>query len=107
MAKEYTLGNRSCGWEEEIGIDKDTGKMKILSIQIENKIPSKIADYRDRNGCTVKWIAQQLGMSTQNLYKIFDSENITLLTLVRISNFLKCNIEDLYEYSVNTELVDM
>jgi DNA-binding Xre family transcriptional regulator len=105
MAKEYTLGNRTSAFIDIIGIDEVTGHNILSIISIENKIPRKIADYRDTHGCSIKWIAKQLRMSTQNLYKIFDSQNITLLTLIKISTFLQCNVDDLYSYSVTTELM--
>lgn len=71
--------------------------MKIIII---NKIEQKVNEYQEKTGATKTWICKQLGMSTQNLYKLFSSTNLTLETLIKLSYILQCDIKDLFEYQI-------
>jgi DNA-binding Xre family transcriptional regulator len=70
-------------------------------IKITNKIPEKVEEYQLKHGATRTWIAKKLGMSPQNMYKVFESTNLTLETLIKFSIVLGCKIEDLYEYEAS------
>ena len=69
-----------------------------MQIIIKNKIEDRVNEYQHNTGATKTWICQQLGMSNQNLYKIFTSKNLTIETLIKFSLILKCDITDLFEY---------
>lgn len=72
-----------------------------LQIKITNKIEEKVNEYQERTGATKTWICKKLNISTQNLYKLFTSTNLTLETLIKISYILQCEIIDLFEYEVS------
>jgi len=71
-----------------------------MQIKITNKIEEKINEYQKQTGATKTWLCKQLGMSNQNLYKIFSSTNLTIETLIKFSLLLNCNITDLFDYEV-------
>ena len=71
-----------------------------MQIKITNKIEEKINEYQKKTGATKTWLCKQLGMSNQNLYKIFSSTNLTIETLIKFSLLLNCNITDLFDYEV-------
>ena len=74
-----------------------------MQIKITNKIEEKINEYQKQTGATKTWLCKQLGMSNQNLYKIFSSTNLTIETLIKFSLLLNCNITDLFDYEVLNE----
>jgi len=71
-----------------------------MQIKITNKIEERINEYQKQTGATKTWLCKQLGMSNQNLYKIFSSTNLTIETLIKFSLLLNCNITDLFDYEV-------
>jgi len=77
--------------------------MGIMQIKIKNKIEQKVNEYQEKTGATKTWICKKLNMSTQNLYKLFSSNNLTLETLIKISYVLQCDITDLFEYQVEDD----
>ena len=74
-----------------------------MQIKIKNKIEQKVNEYQEKTGATKTWICKKLNMSTQNLYKLFSSNNLTLETLIKISYVLQCDITDLFEYQVEDD----
>jgi len=74
-----------------------------MRIKITNKIEEKVSEYQVRTGATKTWLCKQLGMSNQNLYKIFASTNLTIETLIKFSFILNCKIEDLFDYEILEE----
>lgn len=74
-----------------------------IKIQITNKIEYKIEEYIEKTGSSKKWIADQIGMSNQNLFQSFKAVNPTIETLVKFSIFLNCNIAELFEYAIIDE----
>jgi len=71
--------------------------MKII---IHNKIEEKVIEYQERTGTTKSWLANRMSMSPQNMYKLMQSNNITIETLIKFSCVLGCNKEELYEYEI-------
>jgi DNA-binding Xre family transcriptional regulator len=65
-----------------------------------NKIEERIEMYKKQTGATKTWIAEQLGMTKQRLYALFKADNMMLDVALRFSEFLKCEISDLFEYEV-------
>ena len=74
-----------------------------MQIKIKNKIEQKVNEYQEKTGATKTWICKKLNMSTQNLYKLFSSNNLTLETLIKISYVLQCDITDLFEYQIEDD----
>lgn len=74
-----------------------------MRIIIINRIEERVNEYQKNTGATKTWICKKLNMSTQNLYKLFSSTNITLETLIKFSYVLQCEIVDLFEYKVIDE----
>ena len=67
----------------------------------ELRIGQRIHDEMKKEGISVAWLAQQLGMERPNLYYTFRHNSISLELLVRISavlshNFLK-DVNDIYQ----------
>lgn len=71
--------------------------MKVI---IHNKIEEKVLEYQKRTGASKTFLANMMEMSSQNMYQIFKSSNITIETLIKFSIVLGCNKEDLYDYEV-------
>ena len=68
-----------------------------MSIEFTNNIGTMIEEYINRTGATKTWVANQLGYkSKQALDGALISKNPTLRTLLLFSNFLQCDIKDLY-----------
>lgn len=71
-----------------------------LEITIVNKIGEKIEKYQEVTGCTKAWLAEKIGVSRQTLNTIINSKNPTIETLHKIAYVLECNINDLYEVTI-------
>ena len=73
--------------------------MKII---IKNKIKYKLDEYKKETGRNKIWIAEQMGMSKQTMYKIMNATNLTLETLIKFAVALECKPEELYDYKVES-----
>ena len=71
-----------------------------MKVKITNKIEEKVLEYQRRTGASKTFLADKMGMSSQNMYQVFKSSNITIETLIKFSIVLGCNKEDLYDYEV-------
>lgn len=71
-----------------------------MQVRIYNKIEEKVNEYQERTGCTKSWLASKMSMSSQNMYQLFKSNNITIETLIKVSIVLGCDKEELYDYEV-------
>ena len=71
--------------------------MKVI---VYNKIEEKVLEYQERTGSSKTFLANKMGMSPQNMYQIFKSNNITIETLIKFSMVLDCDKEELYDYEV-------
>lgn len=71
-----------------------------MKVVIYNKIEEKVIEYQIKTGATKTFLANMLGMSSQNMYQVFKSSNITIETLIKFSIVLGCDKEDLYDYEV-------
>lgn len=100
--KEKTISNTQTTITN-ISFKGDESKPNTFSITILNKIPQKVQEFQNKTGCTRRWLALKLGMSTQNMYKIFEASNVTLETLIKFAYVLQCDISDLFEYEVTTD----
>ena len=68
-----------------------------MNIEFTNNIGTMIEEYINRTGATKTWIANQMGYkSKQSFDGALISKNPTLKTLLTFSNFLQCDIKNLY-----------
>lgn len=71
--------------------------MKII---IVNKIEEQVRKYQKKTGVKRIWLAEQLEMTPQNMYKIFNSTNMTLETLIKFAVLLDCQVSDLFKFYI-------
>ena len=71
-----------------------------MKVKIYNKIEKKVLEYQERTGASKTWMANKMGMSSQNMYQVFKSNNITIETLIKFSIVLGCDKDELYDYEV-------
>lgn len=48
-------------------------------------------------------LREKTGISTNSLAKLGKNESVQLETLIKICNVLKCNIDDIVDYSIDKE----
>jgi len=71
-----------------------------MQVIVINKIEEKVIEYQERTGATKSWLASKMSMSPQNMYKLMQSNNITIETLIKFSFVLGCEKEELYKYEI-------
>jgi DNA-binding phage protein len=75
-----------------------------MDIQLENKMENKIKEYIEyhkKNGISMTWdqIALKCGFtSRQTLQRVMQSQNPTILSLLKVSIGLNINLFDLIHY---------
>lgn len=72
-----------------------------MQIKIKkNRLEEMINEYKKRTGATKTWIAEQLEMSPQRMYQLFKADNMMVDIALKFSEFLECDVKDLFEYDV-------
>jgi DNA-binding XRE family transcriptional regulator len=74
--------------------------MAFINIIFHNKIRDKINEHKSKTGASRTFIAEQIGMSRQNLNSLENSTNPNILTLIRLAVLLKCNVNELFSYDI-------
>lgn len=72
----------------------------MIEVKIINNINKKIEEYQSKTGTTKTWIAKEIGITKQAMYKFINADSVKLETLVKFAYVLKCKPEDLYEYKI-------
>lgn len=65
-----------------------------------NKLEEKINEYKSKTGASKTWISEQLEMSPQRMYQLCKADNMMLDIALKFSEFLRCDVKDLFEYEV-------
>jgi len=62
-------------------------------------LKSNIKYWRDKEGRTNKWLAQQLGVREETISRWINNKGTPPIeTLFKLAHILKCKIDDLFEY---------
>jgi hypothetical protein len=71
-----------------------------MKVKIVNSIRQVVEEYQEKTGCSKKWIANQLDITPQWLYMLFEKENIDVITLAKIAKITNCESEKLFKVIV-------
>lgn len=69
-------------------------------------VGSKIRYYRQKRNLTLENLGEHIGLDKGNVHRIEAGKNITLLTLLKISRFLKVDAEKLVSNNVKVSVND-
>ncbi len=69
-------------------------------------VGSKIRYYRQKRNLTLENLGEYIGLDKGNVHRIEAGKNITLLTLLKISRFLKVDAEKLVTNNVRVSVGD-
>lgn len=72
-----------------------------FEVKFVNKIPDVLDKLREEKGMTKVEISRKIGMTKQNLDKISKAKNPHIVSLIKISCGIGCDITDLFEYQID------
>jgi DNA-binding Xre family transcriptional regulator len=74
-----------------------------MKVKTVNNIRKRVEAYQEKTGCSKKWIADQLDITTQWLYVLFEKDNIDAVTLAKIARIVNCEPEKLFKVIVEKD----
>jgi DNA-binding XRE family transcriptional regulator len=75
-----------------------------LLVNFDNKITEKIKEFQKKYGSSRTFIANKMGISRQSLNQLENSENPTIIMLLKLAHVLECQVTDLYNVEILEQL---